>query len=90
MNLRDQRPKRTKPAKLTRDQRIAISVRGAQYSPTLGQWIGFLFTGVDVITFEPRTNRARALQDAHAHYDRIFHEERPGRRWSPSLQKGAS
>jgi len=69
------------PANLTKSQRMAAAVRGAQYSSSLGQWIGFLFDGLNVTVFDPRTTRARALDDAHRHYDRVFHEQQPGRLW---------
>lgn len=67
---------------LTLDQRRALAVRGAQWSESTGQWLGFLFDGVTVTMFEGRTTRARALEDAHAHYDRVFLEERAMKRWT--------
>lgn len=80
--LRNIRPPRTRIADTSRERRLRHVIRGAQYSPSLEQWIGFLFDGTNLTMFEPRTNRDRALADAHAHYDRIFHEEKPARRWS--------
>jgi hypothetical protein len=65
-------------------KRKDISVCGAQWSASLGQWIGFMFDGETTTVFEGRTNRARALQDAHNHYDRVFHPEKAQRQWNPS------
>ena len=75
---------RPKPRKreLSLERRRELCIRGAQYSATLERWIGFLFDGNYTTTFDPRTNRARALQDAHDHFERIFNPERPKRRWT--------
>lgn len=79
--LRNQRPAPRK-RNLTLEQRRARAVCGAQFSPTLDRWIGFMFDGNYTTTFDPRTNRARALRDAHDHYDRVFHPEAPTRKWT--------
>lgn len=68
---------------LTLEQRMALCQRGAQWSPTLERWIGWIFDGNYTTTFDPRTTRERALKDAHDHYERIFHEEQAERRWTP-------
>ena len=81
-NKRPDKPEGMKPANLTKSQRMEMSVCGAQWSESMGQWLGFLFDGRVVTMFEGRTTRARALEDAHAHYQRIFHEERATKRWS--------
>lgn len=78
VNLRPADPRKRH---LTLEQRKERSVAGAQYSPTLDRWIGFLFDGNYTTTFDPRTNRARALRDAQDHKERIFSEERAKVRW---------
>ena len=81
--LRNQRPARRQGPDPTMRKRKAMAVRGAQYSPSMEKWIGFLFDGLQVILFDARTSRARALQDAHGHYDRVFAPPTPLRQWVP-------
>jgi hypothetical protein len=76
------RPPRSERKPLSMEERKAMAIRGAQYSPTMERWVGFLFDGRFTTTLEPRTNRARALKDAHDHYDRIFHPQSAGERWA--------
>jgi hypothetical protein len=83
--LRNQRPHKSgPPPKLTLEQRRERSEVGAQWSSSQGYWIGWLWDGLIVTTFEYRTTRSRALDDAWKHYDRLFHAEEPARRWAPA------
>lgn len=48
------------------------SITGAQYSPTNGRWMPFVWDGRFLTELEPRKTRARALADARAHLERRF------------------
>lgn len=73
--LRNLRPPRETPA---RERRPEDAEWGAQWSPTMGLWLAWIFDGHHLtILPEGRTTRARALDDGRRHFDRIFHEEKP-------------
>lgn len=54
----------------------------AQYSPTLKLWIGSLWDGEHLHTFEPRRTRDRALQDAWQHRERILNPQEATQLWT--------
>jgi hypothetical protein len=56
---------------------------GANYSNVLGKWVGFIWDGSLMQTFDPRTTRERALQDGRDHMERIFNPEAPLEHWTP-------
>ncbi len=77
MNLRNQRPlKRPAPKPMSEAELKLESRVVAQYSPTMDKWIGHFWDGRRLHTFEPRSNRERALQDGRDHYRRIFGKRR--------------
>lgn len=81
MKLTNQRPEGRKDNTLSPAQRRKMSYAGAQYSPTMEQWLPYCFDGYGTTFLEPRMTREKAMESARAQLHRSFHTEEAGEVW---------